>query len=397
MSIQNAISPIETNHVGTEMAHFLGRLGTMLSQATAGSARSHLNVLKEIAALRLGPGRLTFDEYVGLRLYDNGIYRGVDKKAFVGLKASQKIWLKANYRVDAFGLVNNKIACDLLFGVHGFPIMPTVALFRDQIGRPCPFLLRDEQELRAFLTENEHYPLFGKPVSEHRSIGTASLDRYDGTQDRLITTTRQGIPVDVFISYVKTHASSGYLFQKRVNPHSAVREMCGPRLATVRLLTIVADGAPKLLRACWKIPAGMNAADNFWRPGNLLAQLDLASGRVLRVIRSDGSRFDEIANHPDTGVRILGTTVPNWPEIMRLALDGAKIVEEMPLVGWDIAPVDSGAVIVELNEAPDFKLHQLADQRGMMEASFTTFLAERKRHATAWLQSAKRKRAAMNH
>ena len=133
-------------------------------------------------------------------------------------------------------------------------------------------------------------------------------------------------------------------------------------------------------------------ADNFRRPGNLLAQLDLESGSVVRVVRGNGANFDEIAHHPDTGTRIVGIVVPNWQEVTRLALEGAKVLEEMPLVGWDIAPVDSGAVIVELNETPDFKLHQVADRRGMLDATLKTFLAERKNHAARWLSKSKQTR-----
>jgi hypothetical protein len=289
--------------------------------------------------------------------------------------------------------VENKIASDILFAAHGFPILPTVAMFREQIGRQCPFLLRTEDELRAFLTKSEHYPLFGKPVSGYQSIGSASVDRFDAARDCLVTTTGCAISFDSFIAYVKAHSASGYLFQQRVSPHAAVREMCGDRLATVRLLTIVANGEPKLLRACWKIPAGTNAADNFWRPGNLLTQLDPESGRVLRVIRGTGTNYEEITHHPDTGVPILGTFVPNWQQVTSLAIEGAKVLEEISLIGWDIAPVDSGAVMVEPNVNPDFKLHQLADRRGMLDASFKGFLAERKSHATNALRAAKQIRA----
>jgi hypothetical protein len=384
--------PVESNSAAAEKPRSVPAFGRALSRIVADNALSYVNLLKEIVTLRFGAGRLSFDEYVGLRLYDKALYGAADKKAFVGFRASQKIWLQANYRFDAFGLVRNKIACDMLFAAHGFPVMPTMALFRDQVGREAPFLLRNENELRAFLTQSGHYPLFGKPIDGHRSIGTVSVDRYDAAHNRLVTTTGQGISLDTFVSYVKAHAASGYLLQKRVSPHAAVRDICGERLATVRLLTIVTKGEPKLLRACWKIPAGINVADNFWRPGNLLAQLDLESGRVVRVVRGNGASFDEIAHHPDTGVRILGTVVPHWQEVTQLAIEGAKVLEDMPLVGWDIAPIDTGAVIVELNETPDFKLHQLADRRGILDATLARFLAERKHHAAQWLGRAKQKR-----
>ena len=351
------------------------------SSIAADGRRSYFGLLTEIAKLRLGPGRMSFDEYVGLNLFDDSLYRAVDKSAFVGLRATQKIWLQANYRVDLFGLVNNKLASDMVFATHGFPILPTVALFHEDIGIPSPFLLRNSEELRAFMLSSEHYPMFGKPVCGTQSIGSASLERYDAAIDRLITTTGHSFSLDTFVSFVRTHSASGYVFQKRVSPHSAIREICGDRLATVRFLTIVTKGKPRILRACWKIPAGVNAADNFWRPGNLLAQLDCESGRVMRVMRANGQKYEEVTHHPDSGISLQGISVPNWQELTLFAIEGAKMFADIPLIGWDIAPVDGGAIMVEANVTPDMKLHQLADRRGMLDDDFKEFLVERKKHA----------------
>ncbi len=272
--------------------------------------------------------------------------------------------------------------------------MPTVAIFHEAVGRPGPFLIRSDSELRTFLRKSENYPFFGKLIDGYQSIGSASIERYEAARDCLVMTMGRRVTLDTFVQYVKTHAATGYQFQPRISPHATVREMCGNRLATVRLLTVLMDGKPRLLRACWKIPAGEHAADNFWRPGNILAQLDLESGRVLRVIRRSANDCEEIANHPDTGVRITGTVVPNWNEVTKLAYDSAKLLDELPLVGWDIAPVDSGAILAEANVTPDFWLHQLADRRGVLDQAFTGFLKRRKRDGKDAVRAAKRKLAA---
>ena len=337
------------------------------------------SVLMDFWKLRLGAGRPSLDEYLELRLFDRELYKGVDRKAFVGMETTRRIWLQANYRIDLFAMANNKIASAIWFAAHGLPILPTIALFHEAVGRPSDRLLRDEGELRAFLKKDKNYPLFGKPIEGSRSVGSASIESYLASNDSLVTTAGHLISLNDFVSYVKAHAASGYQFQARVSPHATVREMCGDRLATVRLLTIMRQGKPEILRACWKIPSGAHSADNFWRPGNLLAQLDLSNGRVTRVIRRAGTTYEEVSHHPDTGMRILGMDVPNWHEVTKLAMDGAELLGELPLVGWDIAPVDSGAVLVEPNVTPDLHLHQLADRRGVLDPAFASFLAQRKR------------------
>jgi glutathione synthase/RimK-type ligase-like ATP-grasp enzyme len=54
------------------------------------------------------------------------------------------------------------------------------------------------------------------------------------------------------------------------------------------------------------------------------------------------------------------------------------------LLGWDIAPVESGAVVVEVNHLPDFRLHQIADRRGILDAALVEFLRDRDAHAVRW-------------
>lgn len=353
------------------------------------TGRSVFKLVWEILTLRFGPGRLSLNEYLELRLFDKDLYGNSDPSRFVGFLASKKIWLLANFRVDLFGLVNNKVASDILFSAHGFPVLPTFAMFREGVGMGGPYLIGNEDDLRAFLRTEENYPFFGKPISGHQSLGSASVDHFDAVNNHLILTTGHRLALDDYVSYVKKYGASGYLFQARISPHAAIREICGNRLATVRLLTVVAKGQPKLLRACWKIPAGINAADNFWRPGNLLAQLDMQTGRVLRVIRGKDVGFDVVTHHPDSGAPITGTVVPNWAEVVNLALEAAKVVEDMPMAGWDVVPVDNGAMLVELSETPDFRLNQLADLRGIMDDDLAAFLAERKTDRKVWMQKVK--------
>jgi hypothetical protein len=359
-------------------------LAPTLQRIAAECGTSFFVLVKDYARLAFGPGRLTFDEYLALRLFDPRLYAEADKRAFVGLTQSRKIWITANFRVENFALVENKIAADALFAAHGFRTTPTLALFCNRIANRSPRLLRSAAELGDFLRDPKHYPLFAKPMDGLQSLGSGSFDRYDRATDCLITVSGQSLPLAKFAADVDAHYGQGYLLQRRVGPHAEVRAICGDRLATVRLLTTMTAADPRIIRACWKIPAGAHGADNFWRHGNLLAQLDLSTGRVLRVIRGVGTTLEEVTHHPDSGVALIGQQVPNWSEVTRTALEAAKVLPDLKLIGWDIAPVDDGAVIVELNQTPDFILPQLADRRGMMDTEFKSFLADCEQQSIKW-------------
>jgi hypothetical protein len=227
-------------------------------------------------------------------------------------------------------------------------------------------------------------------MDSQRSLGSIGLEAYDRGTDSLVTGPDRKVPVGEFAAAVAEHYKGGYIFQRRISPHAGVRAVAGNRLATVRAITILTDQGPQLLRALWKIPAGDNVADNFWRSGNLLATLDMETGHVIRAVRGSGLALEEVTHHPDTGAALVGIEVPNWREIVSLALDAASTLSEVPLIGWDMAAVEGGALIVEPNFTPDFFMTQLADRRGMLDARFNAFLASCKAAA----QRTKRKRRA---
>jgi hypothetical protein len=338
--------------------------------------KSYQQVVFEITKLSIGPGRLSFDEYMALRLFDDAALCGADKYAFVGLDASRRIWATANHNLQWWGLMSNKLAVTTLLGGYGFPTIPTLALYSDRLRVRNAAMLREPADLLRFLRNPEVYPLFGKPVDSVRSLGSVGLEGYDAETDSVIALNGRKLPLEAFVAEVARDFQAGYMLQPRVAPHSAVRALVGERLATVRVVTICTTEGPKLLRAAWKIPAGSNVADNFWRSGNLLATLDLNSGRVTRVVRGAGLAQQEIARHPDSGGELIGFEIPNWSQIIGVALEAAATLHEVPLIGWDMAATEDGAVIVEPNFTPDFDLAQLADRRGILDDQFKAFLAD---------------------
>lgn len=361
----------------TALSDTLRRLGTA-------SGRPLRALLGDFLKASIGPGRLNFDEFVALGLYDPSRYGGTDIRGFAGLGAMQRIWQRANFRDEFDGLVANKIAMNALLDAYAFPVIPILALFSTAARHSSEHALCTTGAMRDFLRNPTHYPLFGKPVTGTQSLGTAGFTGFDAAGDALIGFDGTSTALDDFVGDVAAHYSDGYIFQRHVSPHPEIRAICGNRLATVRIVTIVGSSGPKILSACEKIPAGGNAADNYWRPGNLLVQLERQRGLRGRVTSGKGLELKQHTRHPDTGAPITATAVPNWAHACDLALRGARLMAGVGLMGWDIAPVDEGAVIVEANATPDLMLPQLASRRGMLDSELREFLAERGRAQKAW-------------
>ncbi len=349
--------------------------------------KPYQQVLMEIARTSFGPGKLSLGDYFAFRLFDDQMLAGADKSHFVGLDASRRIWLTANFDSDWWGVMGNKLAVTTLLGGYGYPVIPTTALYSETLPIRNAPRIASAGALAAFLRDARHFPLFGKPMDSLRSLGSASFDRYEPDSDELVSPMGSRVKVETFAADVATLYAAGYMLQPRANPHADIKTIVGDRLATVRMLTTRTSAHTKVHRAVWKIPAGTNVADNFWRGGNLLATLDIETGRVLRVVRGVGLAQEPVTHHPDSGAELVGFTIPLWREMKDLVCEAAGMLGGIRLIGWDVAPTDKGPVIVEPNYTPDFDMVQMADRRGILDAEFNAFLADCKEGA----RQAKRK------
>ena len=139
---------------------------------------------------------------------------------------------------------------------------------------------------------------------------------------------------------------------------------------------LVHDDGPEVYRAIWKVIAGKNMADNFWRRGNLLGAVDPENGRVYRVIRGVGPEQEEIETHPDTGAQVNDIVLPDWPRLIETGKLAASIFPELRIIALDIAICPQGPVVVEVNIGGALNLPQLATGTGMLEPRFVDFLEE---------------------
>jgi hypothetical protein len=364
-------------------------LAKQMIQIREASGLSHTAIASTFARLARGPGKLSFQDFIRLRLFDRALSAATPASEFVGQRRSLEICITVNYKHIWFGLLSDKVAASAYLASYGLPTIPLAAIYAPELGTGTPPVLANREALISFLTTPANFPLFGKPIEGFQSLGSVALRRWQMTDGELERLDGRRIPLEQIVSEIESHYRSGYIFQPVISPHHRVGELCGERLASVRVVTALTESGPKVIRACWKIPAGGNMADNYWRAGNLLAQIDLHSGRVLRTTSGAGLDMLLHDSHPDTGTPLNGFEIPHWDEILQLALRGARLMRHVPLIGWDIAPAQPGPVIVEMNETPDFFLVQFADRRGILDGEFRAFMDFQAKNAAANAKEAK--------
>ena len=154
-----------------------------------------------------------------------------------------------------------------------------------------------------------------------------------------------------------------FLVQPRLANHPALDDISNGALATVRLLTCRNEaGRAEATNAAFRMAIGNSVVDNFHQ-GGLATAVDMKTGVI--GIASDIGISPQVGwrdTHPVSGARFAGRTLPHWPEVVALAVKAHEAFPERVVVGWDVAMLADGAMIIEGNGKPDLDIHQRAER-----------------------------------
>ncbi len=344
-------------------------LAGSMRRARADSGKSFAAQVRDIYRLGRTDGRLTAQDYYYYRLYDDARYTFADKARFLGEQIHFGIIAKCCDRTW-WAAADDKFLAYRFLAATGFPVPETQAVYDTSCrGFGNTRRLDSATALGDFLAHEAAFPLFAKPLDGVGSFGACRIDGFD--DDCVALNGNMPVPLDAFAADL---AGQGYLLQSLLLPHPDLAAMT-PAVATVRVILIVTAEGPRILHTVAKIPANGNIADNYWREGNMLAAVDPASGKITRVVRGFGPDLEEPTHHPDSGAPLLGLTLPDWPALTALCLDGARLYSATRYQSWDIALAAGGPVAVEVNTGSAFNLAQIASGSGFLTDEFADFLA----------------------
>jgi hypothetical protein len=253
---------------------------------------------------------------------------------------------------------------------HGLATIPLLCLVSahtvpQYANVPCA---TNVAEWRAALA-NAPDELFIKPVDGTFGEGAFTTCR---TEDRVRFAGRDGTLDDLFghLKAMLVH-ERGWLVQPLLRCHPAIAQIMGAHgMGTVRAVTCMVRGQPRLLLGVLKITVGDNVTDNFHHgsTGNLVAPIDLDSGVVGAArgsTRRDWPAMAAFSRHPETGHSIEGFIVPGWSEVVALALRSQQSLPSLNSTGWDIAVTADGPLVIETNARYSVDILQVAHQRGL--------------------------------
>lgn len=213
-------------------------------------------------------------------------------------------------------------------------------------------MLRDANDWTRFLDDPPAPAFILKPVDGVHGEGVVRFSRTgEGWQNHA------GVPVTArdILAHIAAWDYRRWIVQALVIGNAQLRELSGASgLQTIRVVTITEDnGDVTVVAARLRLIAGDSAHDNFdyGRTGNLIANLDVATGEIRSVIGGSGDpcAITQVTKHPRTGAPLIGYRVPQWPQARDLVQRAARAFVPLRTIGWDVAITDDQPCLIEAN------------------------------------------------
>lgn len=196
-----------------------------------------------------------------------------------------------------------------------------------------------------------------KPIDSASGVGVIKVSM----KDESVVFNSNEITFEEFenkLSLLKTYLASLYLkqadYSNQIFPYS---------VNTIRILTMVnpQNGTPFIAAAAHRFGTNRSAPVDNCNAGGITSNIDTETGILSKGILTyfEGNILTWLDNHPDTGSKISGVQIPGWEDIKSKILKAAAKISYLKYIGWDIVVTKDGFVVLEGNNGPDIKLHQV--------------------------------------
>lgn len=348
-----------------------------IQTAALSTDRRAYAIIAEIAFIRLSQGRLGFSEYFDYELYKSDISLA-EKTAFGGWRAQAYLESMCIDELSEFMTID-KITMYSIFSAYNLPF-PCVKAYYDTI-RPLSSTavqLKNEIDLLNYINNDNNLPVYIKPSSSSFGRGNFMVSKVQN--EKYILGNSEAIDNYELISRLDNRRGLGWILQEPLDSHDSIVAVTGTRkISGLRIHTFLTPNGPKIVRAIWRINSGKNDFDQFkyGESGNLISEVDIENGRILRVVGGFRSTRTLHTTNPVNGASLLGFTIPFWDKIKTLVCDAHRAFPGYLCPGWDIAICNDGPRILEVNAFGDIDTSQHASRKGFLDNEFLSLLEAR--------------------
>ncbi len=156
-------------------------------------------------------------------------------------------------------------------------------------------------------------------------------------------------------------SKSGFAVEELIEQGKEIGKLHPQSVNVVRMPTLLINGEIRVYQPWLKIGCGDSFVDN-GHTGGLMAGIDARTGVVDTPGYSELPAVFEY--HPDTGIRIPGTVIPAWDELVDTVKELSSRLPTIRYISWDMAWTNKGWAIMEGNFRGAF-MWQFFRQKGM--------------------------------
>ena len=341
---------------------------------------------REILALRATGGQCGISDYYWYKLYDSAYLCGRGVEDFLGWRLQAELSLALNPRNVVLPAWDKTVFMTMADSV-GLPVVPTLATYKASSRLPAVLgkHLRTTAEAGALLRDPSVFPLFGKPAYSQQGYGSAYLVRYDRDSDSLMLLDGQTIPVEQFLRRLECPVDKryhrpecGFLFQKPLRLAGPIEQLTGwNAICGARVICLNGPDGSSPIGAIWKIAVPPNHVDNFslGKYGNLLADIDQATGAIGRVLGGLWPETRLLSEHPVSGKSFEGFHLPDWQQVLDACSALGELIPLMRIQHIDFAFTSDGPKVLEINDIGGTEIAQLHGH-GLLTERMRSFLKQ---------------------
>lgn len=334
------------------------------------TGRSPFAIGMDFWKLSRGRGKLKFYEYMMYELYDRERWAEGERERFISAHIHWPTITPVNDQTW-WAVTEDKWLSSLVLEQCGLPVPETIAVY-DRGNRAYPNVqsLTSAEDIRTFLTKNAEFPLFAKCLNGIWSAGAIRILGATDTHAQLDgkgSVTYEELADDIM-------GDAGYIIQKCLKPHSFFDGITDAT-ATVRCLNLIGDTGLSVPFTLLKLPTGGNIADNFWRTGNVLCDLDPETGEIKSIVQKRDGKIHHLDTLPVSNRDVIGTKLPHWERLREINEKTALVHAKNRYGSTDIAITEDGPVVVEVNNSCAFELVQIATGKGFLTDEIKGFFA----------------------
>jgi len=343
-------------------------VASQLIQAARESGCSPFSMAIDFLKLRRQRGKLNFYEYILYGLYDKSHWSEEERDEFVSAHIH---WPLVNVCNDRkwWALSEDKWLSACFLQQNSIPVPETLAVFdmgmRHFGDTKC---MKTADEIKSFFKSCDAYPIFAKPIGGIWSAGAMRISGH--TETHVLLDGKEALTFEELADDVIS--DQPYIFQKCLKPHGFFDGLTDA-VATIRCLNLIKKDGLHVPHTLLKLPQQGNIADNLWRPGNLLCEIDPETGTIVALVTVKDGRRSTLDALPDADRALVGETLPFWNELKDLNTRVALLHAANRYGSTDIALTPDGPVVVEVNNSCAFELIQIATGKGFMNDEMTSF------------------------